>query len=211
MNKLPIEVFKREKIGKEGSKKVRKEGLVPTVIYGKEFEPISIKINPSEIRKILVKYGANVLLELQSKELPDLNNKIAIIKELQKHPISRNILHIDLLRINENEKIEIEVPIKITGKSEGEKKGGVKEILLRHLRIKCLPFDIPEFIEVDITELDLGKVYHVKDLEVPEGIELNENPEEAIISVFSPHEEEIEEEEEEGVAEEVAEDKEKSE
>ncbi len=198
MQKVSLKVYRREKVGKEGAKKVRREGFVPAVIYSPNIQPTPIKVEPKVIKESLIKYGVNTLFSLESEEIPELNGKMAIVKEIQRHPISREYLHVDLYEVDVNKKVYVEVPVEVVGKAVGVEKGGMLEVLMRTIEVKCLPLSIPDSIKIDVTSLDLGGVIHIEDIEFPEGVEPVEDPKEPVITVLAPEGEEEGEEGEEG-------------
>ena len=201
MQRVPLKVYPRERLGKEGAKKIRKEGLVPAIIYSPTINPIPVKLEPGEVREALIKHGVNALFDLQPEGIPELEGRVAIVKEIQRHPISRAYLHVDLYEVDLNRRVYVEVPIEPAGKAKGVEKGGMLEIIRRTIEIKCLPLNIPDSIKVDITPLDIGDVLHIEDVAFPEGVEPTEDPKEAILTILAPEgagEEAEEGEEEEG-------------
>ncbi len=199
MQKVMLEVQKRERTGKEGAKKVRKEGMVPGIIYSPTLHPVPVKMDPTKIREALIKHGANTLFEIKSGDVPEIHGKLAIVKEIQRHPISRKYLHVDLYEVDPGREIYVEVPIEVEGKARGVEKGGMLELLMRNIEIKCTPLNIPDYIKVEVTSLDIGGVLHVEDIEFPEGIKPVEDPKKPVITILAPEkaEEEMEEEAEE--------------
>ncbi len=193
MKQVTLSAIKREKTGKEFCKKLRKQGLIPAIVYGSRFQPLPIAIKSSELESILIKHkGETVLFNLQL--INGESSKIqAILKEYQIHPITDKIIHIDFVAIHEKETIIIDVPLEFLGKPIGISKGGILEILLHELTVECLPSDIPDKIAIDISNLDIGDVLHVKDIKVPEGIKIVDDPEETVATVLVEAKEEVEE------------------
>lgn len=193
MKQVNLSAIKREKIGKEFSKKLRKQGLIPAIIYGPRFQSLPIAVKSSELESILIKHkGETILFNLQL--IDGEPSKIqTILKEYQTHPVTDKIIHIDFLAIHEKETITIYVPLEFLGKPIGISKGGILEILLHELTIECLPSDIPDKIIVDISNLDIGDVLHVKDIKVPEGIKIVDDPEETVVTILTETKEEVEE------------------
>ncbi|PMP66689.1 MAG: 50S ribosomal protein L25 [Thermodesulfobacterium geofontis] len=193
MKQVTLSAIKREKTGKEFCKKLRKQGLIPAIVYGSRFQPLPIAIKSSELESILIKHkGETILFNLQL--INGESSKIqAILKEYQIHPITDKIIHIDFVAIHEKETIIIDVPLEFLGKPIGISKGGILEILLHELTVECLPSDIPDKIAIDISNLDIGDVLHVKDIKVPEGIKIVDDPEETVATVLVEAKEEVEE------------------
>ena len=202
MQKVTLQVQKRERTGKEGARKVRQEGMVPGVIYSPSLTPVPIRMDPGEIRDALIKHGVNTLFELKSDDVPDINGKLAIVKEIQRHPISRQYLHVDLYEVDPNRKVYIEVPIEVEGKAKGVEKGGMLEVILRSIEIKCTPLNIPDHIKIDVTSLDIGDVLHIEDIVFPEGSEPVADSKEPVLAIHAPAKEDAKEEGEEEEAKE---------
>ncbi|MCU4137686.1 MAG: Ribosomal protein L25 [Thermodesulfobacteria bacterium] len=197
MKQVTLSAIKREKTGKEISKKLRKQGLIPAIVYGPRFQPLPIAVKFNELESILIKHKGETLLfnlELTDGEPSKIQ---AILKDYQTHPITDKIIHIDFLAIHEEETITLDIPLEFLGKPVGISKGGVLEILLHELTIECLPSNIPDKIYVDINNLDVGDVLHVKDIKVPEGVKVINDPEETVLTIVAEAGEGTEEETEE--------------
>ena len=195
MKQVILNAVKREKTGKEICKKLRKQGLIPAIVYGPHFQPLPIAVKSSELESALIKHkGETILFNLQLAN-GEPSKIQAILKDYQTHPVTDKIIHIDFLAIHEKETITIDVPLEFVGKPVGISKGGILEILLHELTIECLPSEIPDKITVDISNLDIGDVLHVKDIKVPKGIKVVDNPEETVATILTEAKEEVEEEE----------------
>ncbi len=214
MIQISLDADVRTEKGKGAARKLRQDGKIPGVIYGPGHEPVPLSVNERDFNRVIYKaQGEQVIFTLNLKNNGDSREQLAVVKEVQRHPVSDRIRHIDFYAISAEQKVKVEVPIKIVGKAKGiEFHGGVLETLERTLTISCLPFDIPREIEVDITELDVGDALHVSDLTPPEGIKFMDPPETTIVTVVGgaveePEEEEVEElEGEEAAAAEAPED-----
>jgi large subunit ribosomal protein L25 len=154
----------RDKKGKQAAKQLRREGLVPGILYGPGEEPSMLSINVKELFNLLHTFGRNIVVNLS---LASSKKKIkAFIYEIQHDPISGDIIHVDLKHINLKEKIHLSVPVHLTGIPEGVKnEGGILEHSMHTLEILCLPTHIPEHITVDVSALHLGDAIHVGDIE----------------------------------------------
>ncbi len=196
MENLSLSVDKRALTGKSGARAVRRAGSIPGVVYGiKDSTPLAIP--PQELEALLgTRAGANVVFQL-NVEGETASERPVIVKELQRDPMRGDIIHADFLEIRMDEKIEIAVPLSLSGESPGEKMGGTISQLLRELEVSCLPNAIPEQIEVDISEVEIGDVLHVRDLQIPAGVELVADPDDPVMTVIVPVEEEEEVEEDE--------------
>jgi large subunit ribosomal protein L25 len=168
-----LTVQTRTQVGRNAIKKVRKEGLIPGVIYGVGQEPINLEVNRRQLSTVLAHSSSeNILLELEIIDGDNKRSSLAMIQEVQHHPIQRQILHVDFHAVSATEKITAEVPIETIGEPIGVKtSGGLLEHNLRDLEVECLPGDLPDRIEVDVTSLDINQSIHVKDLKLPPGVE----------------------------------------
>ncbi len=154
----------RASSGKGACRRLRAEGLVPAVIYGHKEEPTPISINEREFRRVLRVRGETGIVELTIEGEVKAECD-AIIKEIQQHPATGKILHVDFQRIHRGEKLKIMVPVELVGEPVGVKEmGGVLEHGPREISIRCLPRDIPERIEVDVKSLKIHEAVHVKDI-----------------------------------------------
>ena len=164
MESLKLMSEYRDSSGKEVSRKLRAQGRIPAVIYGHSEEPIAISVNDHDFRRVLRVRGETAIIGLTiegklSKECD------AIIKEIQQHPGTGKILHVDFQHIRRGEKIKIDVPLELVGEPVGVKEmGGVLEHGPRELVIRCLPRDIPERFEVDVRLLKIHDTIHVRDV-----------------------------------------------
>lgn len=180
----------REGRGKGVNRKLRVAGLMPAVVYGGK-STVSLTVNPKELKKLIEKEGINSLIEL-AIEGDTEPKRVVVIKEHQQHPIRSGWEHADFLEVDMNEEIKVDVPIILEGHSPGEKLGGMVEHNLHTLNVKCLPGDIPEFIKVDMTQVQMDQVVHISDLNVPANVEILDHLSEAVVSV---HEVKVKEEE----------------
>jgi large subunit ribosomal protein L25 len=194
MKQVTLSAVKREKTGKEISKKLRKKGLIPAIIYGPRFQPLPIAVKANELESALMKHkGETILFNLQFTNGEPSKIQV-ILKEYQTHPVTDKIIHLDFLAIHEKETITIDIPLEFLGKPVGITRGGILEILLHELTVECLPSDIPDKISIDISHLDIGDVLHVKDIKVPEGIKIVDDPEETVVTIVAEEKEEVTEE-----------------
>jgi len=171
------------------AKKLRKQGLIPANIYGPEFKSTSISINFKEFLNTykIAKETGIVYLQLEKDEIP------VLIKHIQKHPVSDEILHVDFRKIDLKKKIETEVPVKVVGTSEAvSQKGGVLLTQSEFLLVEALPEDIPQEIEVDISSIkDIGQEIKVADLKKSDKYTIKTSPDKVVVSVIAHKEESI--------------------
>jgi large subunit ribosomal protein L25 len=193
MEQIALKANVREGSGKEGAQKLRRQGLVPAIVYHRGEKSVSIQIVEREIAKILRSAeNENVLINL-AIEGAKKKSRPVIIKEIQHHPVKRSILHVDFNEISLNELITVEVEVEGQGEPVGVKQeGGVLDHPLRQIKIQCLPTDIPGHISVDISGLKLNGSVHVKDLVVSDKIKILTDPEALLFQVKLHVEEKVE-------------------
>lgn len=186
MEEMVLKIELREKIGKEYAKKLRFKGKVPGILYGPGLNPLPISAEAKDIAKI-IKMGENFIFKV------DAGGQIfdVLLKDFQRHPVKRNILHFDLYKVSLDKPVKVKVPIVLVGKAVGVEKGGFLDFAFRELEIECLPKFIPENIQVDISSLDIGDSIKVEDLKLPEEIKVLTEPETVIAFVEAPVEEEV--------------------
>lgn len=180
-----LKVSKRETQGKEISRKLRRQGIVPAVVYGGGVN-FSVQIEKRALSHVMAKNPTgHPIVELEVAD-SDFNSHV-MLKETQRDPISGDIIHADFLKIDMTKKVTITVPLKIEGKSKGvTEEGGVLNVVHRELNIEALPNAIPESISIDISHLALNDSIHISDIHLSDDIKILEDPEIAIVSVVSP-------------------------
>ncbi|MEO6846158.1 MAG: 50S ribosomal protein L25 [Chthoniobacterales bacterium] len=171
-NQAKLSARLRSDRGSNAVKKVRSRNSVPAIIYGSKLKAQELEIDRKEIDRLLSKaIGENLLVDLQIDEAGKTVNRLALIQEVQHHPLKDIILHVDFHAISADEKITTEVPIEAVGEADGVKNfGGILEHNIRSLEISCLPKDLPSVITVDVSSLKIGDAIHVKDLPLPAGV-----------------------------------------
>jgi large subunit ribosomal protein L25 len=189
MEELRLKAEKRVQSGKNLVRRLRKEGIIPAVLYGKDVEPLSLSISTKEWRLVQTKVKSNTIIKMELKKNGATEERPVMLKELQRAGLSDAILHIDFLQVSMERAVQVEVPIHFTGDPAGLVKGGVIEQHLRSIMIESLPGQIPEKIEIDISALDIGDSIHVSDLNLP-NIKLLAPPDVAIVGVTPPQAEE---------------------
>jgi large subunit ribosomal protein L25 len=198
MAEVKLTAESREGVGKGAARKIRAAGKVPGVLYGPAVEPMRLAVDALQLWHALhTDAGTNVLINLAV----DGDTFLTMPREVQRDIVRGTLLHVDFLRIRRDVAIQIDVPVLLVGESVGVKEGGVVEHHLWELRVECLPTQVPESIEADISALAVGDSLHVSDLKIPQHITLLTPAEETLVSVVPPPVLEIEEvapEEEEG-------------
>jgi len=183
-----LHVQLRDASGKGVARKLRAVGRIPGVVYGRSQAAVPVSLDPKLLRRVLTRSesGLNTLFELEVEGGGALQGTPVLVRELQRDPVRGDYLHADLLAIDLQQKIDVEVPIHVTGKARGVEFGGILDHSLRELEIFCLPTAIPKEILADVTELDVGDSLHVRDLPLPPGVELRSDPDLSVVSVVLP-------------------------
>jgi len=183
MKEVNLEAQAREITTKHSLKDMRIKGMIPAVFYGRGEKNISFSVNAKKFDEVLHAGGSNVLVNLQFGN----ESKTAIVKEIQRDVISRKPIHIDFRMISMKEKIEISVPVHINGIAPGVKlNGGVMEHLIREVKVSCLPTDIPQSIEIDVSKLEIGQTIAVKDLPQIKGVDIISSQDTVLVSIVAP-------------------------
>ncbi|HUG36969.1 MAG TPA: 50S ribosomal protein L25 [Candidatus Limnocylindrales bacterium] len=187
MQNLTIE--KREGTGKGPARRLRRAGRVPAVLYGTT-TPLNVAVNPQDVYRLLHGHeGSTRLLQVTFKG--EENGRMAIIRDMQFDPVSENLIHVDLQEVAMDKPIQVAVPIRHVGEAIGVKdSAGILEMILREVQVSCLPRAIPEVIIAEVSGLGIHDVLTVKDLEVPEGVRILNDPNQAVVTVAPPAAEE---------------------
>lgn len=188
MERTALDAVKRVE-GKGGARKLRRQKMIPGVIYGKGYNPVYVSVDEKALEKAVSTHaGLNVIMDLS---IEGKDKVVARVCSYQAHPIDRNFTHVDFQVLDLKKRITVEVSIQIEGKAKGVKEGGILVNDRRTLSVKCLPIAIPEKITIDITELDIGDSIHIDDLKLPENVECPHDVNFAIVSVVAPMKEEV--------------------
>ena len=197
---LTIKCEKRDVFGKNASRRLRREGKVPAVLYGGDEPSTHLAIQKKDIFGILRSESGENTIFMASF---DSESRDTMIKELQMDPVTDEILHIDLILIAMDKAVRVSVPVVVVGESVGVKtEGGFVDLITREVEVECLPGDIPEHIEVDISDLHLHQSIKIEEMTFPEGVESLDDPHTLVVLIEAPTKEEevvIEAEEEEEV------------
>ena len=207
MELIELKTNIRTTVGNGPARRLRQAGQIPAVLYGPKTESVLLSVNRNDFDLVLKKGRiGQIILNLVIQNNGETYNRPAMIKELQVHPVSRKFLHIDFYEIDMDRRITAGIPIVTTGTSVGVERGGILQIIRRELEVQCLPFEVPESIEIDITDLDMGDSVHVEDITLDGEVEFLGESNLTVVTVLTPKiEEEPEEEEEEELEEEDAE------
>ena len=197
MEQIDLKAQIRKTVGNGPARTLRRAGRVPAVLYGPKAEPVLLSIDAKEFEQILKEASVgSVLLNLQIQN-GKTSTRAAMIKELQTHPVSGNFLHVDFYEVDMQTKITAKVEVVAKGQSKGVEVGGLLQYVRRELDVLCLPTAIPESIEVDITDLDIGDSIHVEDISLSGDIEISADTNFTVLTILAPKVEEVPVEEEE--------------
>ncbi|MCB1684467.1 MAG: 50S ribosomal protein L25/general stress protein Ctc [Pseudomonadales bacterium] len=197
--KLAIHASRRADVGKGASRRLRRSGdVIPAIMYGSQEAAISLTLNVNEINKAMQNESFfSQIIDVQVEG----GSQQALVRDVQRNPINGKVLHMDFLRVSADVEIEVHVPIHVIGEEAcvGVRLGGgVITHLMTDVEVRCLPADLPEFLEVDVTELELNDLVHLSQLKVPAGVTIialeHEDDDRAVVSVQPPRVEEAEEE-----------------
>jgi large subunit ribosomal protein L25 len=191
----------RTETGKGPARRLRSVGRLPAIFYGPEINPIMLSIDYPQLRRIIEGRSAeNIILDLTIDSDGESQSKKVMIKEIQRDPVTRDYLHIDLIEIAMGKEIEVDIPVHLINTPVGVREGGILEHIRRRLRVLCMPKDMVDKIDVDVSDLDIGQSVHIGDVSLPPGLRSTEDESLPIAIVVAPittaEEEEVVEEEE---------------
>jgi len=193
MKSVPLKAYPRTQTRRGGVKKLRDAGRVPAVIYGRQAKPQNLEISAKELGDLIHHSASENLLVDLSVENDARAKRLALVQEVQHHPLDGKLVHVDLHEVAENEKVIIQVPVETVGEAAGVKNsGGVLEHVLFKLRVRSLPKDLPEQIIIDVSHLELGKAVHLGEVKAPPGVEILGDKNIPVVAVAVPRTEEEE-------------------
>jgi len=195
--------------GKGEARRLRRAGKVPAIAYGAGMDPTPLAVDALELYHVLhTGAGANAVISLGV----DGGSQLVLAREIQRHPVRRDILHVDFVAVQRDVKVEVDVPITLAGEAPGSEDGGVVSQELYQARVRVLPLEVPEQFELDISRMQVGDVLRLEDVPMPSDVELIDDPDRSVVSVVVPTveptegvEEALEPEEGEAAAEDRAE------
>lgn len=190
MEAIEVTVESRIDLGSLATKRLRNQGFVPAIIYTEGQEAKALMVEATQFRRQIQGKGSTQLFKLQSKD-KDLNGLLAFIKSAQHEPMQGRVIHIDFYSVTEGHKITIRVPVMLIGECVPVKqKEAILNQLVHEVEIECLPTEIPSGLNIDITTLTLGHSLHARDIQLPAGVMLKEDPDAPIVSALHKKEEE---------------------
>ena len=185
METLEIRVDARDKKRKRDAKRLLRSGKIPGILYGPKTQAIALALDKREFSSGVADLEGWHLVRLKS-ESRELADKVALVKDMQYHPISGDVIHTDLYEVDLTAKITVNVPLHFIGKAEGVVRGGILQPIVREIEVECLPLDIPAFFDVDVSALDIGDSVHIEELTMPEGVSAVFESNLALVAVVPP-------------------------
>jgi large subunit ribosomal protein L25 len=186
-HQVKLKARKRTLVGRNAVKQIKAKGLVPGVIYGSNQTPMPLEVDNRELSTVLSRASSeHILVELEILDGDQSTNKLALIQEVQHHPLRPVLMHVDFHAVSATEKITSSVPIETTGEALGVRTfGGLLEHSLRTLEVQCFPQDLPGVLRIDVTNLNIGESLHVRDIQLPAGVEAITDQELTVVSVVA--------------------------
>jgi large subunit ribosomal protein L25 len=182
---LDINANIRTTAGNSPSRGLRREGSIPAVLYGPGAESVLLSINAHDLELALKRAPIGQIIFNLQMQNADFPARTAIAKEIQIHPVSRNFLHVDFYEISKDRKILAKVPVAVRGKAKGVENGGILQIILREVEVSCLPFEVPDAIPVDISNLDIGDSIHIGDIPKIENVDFADDAHITVLTISS--------------------------
>jgi large subunit ribosomal protein L25 len=182
---LEIQVEAREVGNKRQARRIRRDGKIPGVFYGPKTSPVPLELNKKEFSSRVAGLEGSHLVRLKSASTA-LADRVALVKEMQYHPITGEVIHTDLYEVDLTARIQVRVPLHFVGKAAGVVRGGILQPIVREIEVECLPLDIPEFFNVEVSALDIGDSIHIEELSMPEGVTVVSESNLALVAVVPP-------------------------
>ncbi len=190
MEQTVLNIKLREKTGKGICRRLRKDGMVPAVVYGKGMDSVPAAVSEKELAVAIAgEGGRNHLITLKGDKT--LDGKLVIVSDLFRDWLKGKLLHVDLHKINLEEKVKVHVSVSLVGTANGVKEGGMLDFVMHTIEVECLPTHIPEHIEVDVTNLNIGDSFHISDLRVPAGIKVLDDSKATVVNILGKAKEEV--------------------
>lgn len=189
MEQRQLRLQLRTATGKNACRRLRAEGLVPGIVYGKGMDAVPVTINPKELTAATAgEGGRNALLTVACEGA--LNGSVVIVADLYADALKRNVRHVDLHKISMTDKLHVAVQVNLIGTAAGVREGGLLDFAMHTIDVECLPQAIPEHIDVDVTALTIGHSIHLGDLQVPPGVKVLGDPKAAVVAILGKAREE---------------------
>ena len=185
METLEIQANARSAGSKNHARRLRRSGKIPAVLYGPKTQAVALELDKKDFSTRVALLEGSHLVRLKSS-VPALAEKVALVKEMQFHPISGDVTHADLYEVDLAAKIQVQVPLRFVGKAAGVTRGGILQPIVREVDVECLPMDIPGFFNVDVSALDIGDSIHVEEIQMPADVTLVFESNFAVVTVVTP-------------------------
>jgi large subunit ribosomal protein L25 len=182
---LEIQAARRAAGNKNEARRLRRRGKIPAVLYGPKTQPVPLELDKKDFSARVAALEGSHLVRLKSAAA-DLAEKVALVKAMQFHPISGDVIHADFYEVDLAARIQVRVPLRFTGKAVGVTRGGILQPNVREVEVECLPLDIPSSFNVDVSALDIGDSIHVEEIQTPEGVNLIFDSNFAVVTVVTP-------------------------
>jgi len=182
---VEIQIEPRESDGKGRARRARRAGKLPGVFYGPKSAAVALELDRKDFLTRVAHLEGSHLIRIKSGS-PALADKVALVKELQYHPVTGEVIHADLYEVDLTEKIRVKVPLHFVGKAAGVVRGGILQPVVREIEVECLPMDIPEFFDVEVSALDIGDSLHVTELAMPAGVAAASESDLTLVTVVPP-------------------------
>jgi large subunit ribosomal protein L25 len=189
MEEARIQAETREGRGKGPARRLRRLNRIPAVLYGRDVLPVAVSVSSKDWRVLAAHVRSNAIIRMDLTDAGVVQERPVMVKHVQKRPVGESVLHIDFLQVSMERAVQVEVPIHLVGSPVGVAKGGVVEQHLRTAMVESLPGQIPEKIDVDISNLDIGDSIHINEISLP-GVKLLDHPDVAVVGVTRPEAEE---------------------
>jgi len=187
METVEITVERRAGSRKGAARRLRGTGRVPAIVYGPKRAATSVSVDGIEFeRRVGHLEGSHLIRLVSSGADAELHERMVLLREMQRHPVTGRVLHADFYEVDLAERLAVSVPLHFTGKAVGVVAGGILQPVMREIEVECLPTEIPEFIEVDVTPLGIHEAIHLGDLRLPEGVQLVGETTQTVVTVLPP-------------------------
>jgi large subunit ribosomal protein L25 len=190
MEEITLSVEARNDRGKGAARRLRRSGKVPAVFYGPKSTATPIAVDRKDFAAHVANLEGSHLIRFQSPAA-ELQQRVALVREVQHHPVDGGILHVDFYEVDLTQRLQVTVPLHFIGRAKGVADGGILQPIVREMEVECLPSDIPQFIEVDVTALDIHDAVHLADVKMPANVTAVFETNEAVVTVLPPTVEEV--------------------
>ena len=187
METVDITIERRECFRKGGSRRLRASGRVPAILYGPKRTTVPISVSAAEFERKLAHLEGTHLVRLISDTIDgDLHDRVVLMREMQEHPVTGAILHVDFYEVDLTARITVSVPLRFIGRAAGVVAGGILQPVMREVAVECLPTEIPECLEIDVSPLGIHDALHVRDIRLPQGVTAETDGAQTVVTVVSP-------------------------